>query len=140
MHPYSEYLQEYIIRNYGYNRFGKPNNDFRVTSWGKFLRKLWLDELPQLINVIKGEMKLVGVRPLSQTRFMELPPDVRKERIKYKPGCIPPYVSLNMPDAIGNIKAEKIYLNELKKNPVLADIKYFLWASYNIFSNRIRSA
>ncbi len=142
MHPFSEYLQEYMVKTYGYDNEGKGKikNDFRTTTLGRFFRKFWIDELPQLINVIKGEMKLVGVRPLSLARFNEFPEEVKKMRIKHKPGCIPPYVSLLMPNEDDNIKAELIYLHEKEKYPVRTDIKYFLLALYNILTNKIRSA
>ncbi|MDP4209323.1 MAG: sugar transferase [Bacteroidota bacterium] len=140
MHPYSEFLQDFVVRLNGYNHEGKPANDFRLTGWGKFFRKLWLDEIPQFINVFRGELGIVGVRPLSQFRFSQFPEDLKEERIKHKPGCIPPYVALNMPDALGNIEAERIYLNELKKNPTITNTKYFFMAVYNILTNKIRSA
>jgi len=46
LHPYSEFLQDYVIRRNGYNDKGKPAYDFRVTRWGKMLRRVWIDELP----------------------------------------------------------------------------------------------
>jgi lipopolysaccharide/colanic/teichoic acid biosynthesis glycosyltransferase len=140
MHPYSEFLQDYLIRMNGYNDKGKPADDYRVTRWGSYMRKLWIDELPQLYNVLKGEMKLVGLRPLSQVRFNEFPDDLKVQRVKYKPGCFPPYVALNMPDDKMNIEAERIYIRDLKKHPYTTDIRYFLKAVYNILTNKIRSS
>ncbi len=140
MHPYSEYIQDFVLKLNGYNTVGKPANDFRLTPWGQLFRKYWLDELPQLINVFKGEMRIVGVRPLSRTRFNEFPEDMQKERIKYKPGCIPPYVALNMPSDNGNIKAERIYLEDKKQQPFLTDLRYILKALFNIFSHKITSS
>jgi len=140
MHPYSEYLQKYVIKLNGYNEFGKPANDFRLADWGKFYRKYWLDEMPQFINVLKGELGIVGVRPLSKTRFDELPEDVRNMRIKFKPGCIPPYVALNMPDDQGNIEAERIYMEERLRNGYKTDVKYFFMAVYNILTGKIKSS
>ncbi len=140
MHPYSEYLQDYVVKKYGYNEKGKPAEDFRSARWGKFFRKYWIDELPQLINVIKGEMKLVGLRPLSKTRFNEFPEDLKKERIKYKPGCIAPYVALNMPDDKKNIEAERIYISEISKHPFLTDVLFLFKSIYNIITNKISSS
>jgi hypothetical protein len=66
MHPYSEYIQDYVYKLHDLQDGGKFKNDFRITSWGAVCRKIWLDEFPMLINFIRGDMKLVGVRPLSK--------------------------------------------------------------------------
>jgi hypothetical protein len=65
---------------------------------------------------------------------------MQEKRKKHKPGCIPPYVSLNMPDDVGNIEAERIYLESLEKHPYSTKPKFIFKAIYNILTNKIRSA
>ena len=59
--------------------------DQRVTKIGDFIRKYSLDEIPQLINVLKGDMSLVGPRPLL-TDYLPLYSDIQKKRHDVKPG------------------------------------------------------
>jgi len=141
MHPYSEYLQDYVLKLNGYAETGKPANDFRLVPWGKFLRRYWLDELPQLINVIKGELKLVGARPVSQVYFRNIPKEIQDLRLKQKPGCIPPYVALNRKSSVKSVlQSEKEYLEEKRNNPYFTDTKYFFKAIFNIVFMNKRSA
>ena len=141
MHPYAEYLQDYVLRKNGYSVTGKPADDFRLTPWGKLLRRYWLDELPQIINVLKGELKLVGVRPISKRFFEDIPEDLRQLRITQKPGCIPPYVSLNRnSDVTAVLEAEREYILASLRNPIATDIRFFVTALYNIIVRNKRSA
>jgi lipopolysaccharide/colanic/teichoic acid biosynthesis glycosyltransferase len=141
MHPYAEYLQDYVLRTQGYAESGKPANDFRLTPWGKFLRRYWLDELPQLLNLLKGDLKLVGVRPIGNRYAEDIPKDLMKLRLSQKPGCIPPYVALNMKGNVNDVlEAERIYLNEKQRRPYTTDTRYFFKALFNIIFKRKRSA
>ena len=141
MHPYAEYLQDYVLKAHGYADTGKPANDFRLTPWGKFLRRYWLDELPQLINVLKGDMKLVGVRPIGNRYAEDIPKDLLALRLTQKPGCIPPYVSLNTNGNVEEVlEAERIYLVEKLKCPYTTDTKFFFKALFNIIFKHKRSA
>jgi lipopolysaccharide/colanic/teichoic acid biosynthesis glycosyltransferase len=141
MHPYSEFVYDYMVVNHGFGPDGKIKDDFRTSRWGKILRKYWIDELPQLVNLFNMQMKLVGVRPVSESYFNRLPKKLKENRVKYKPGCIPPYVALDLgttKDAV--IMAEEIYLEEKERNPYTTDLKYLFKSIYKIIFQRKRSA
>ena len=61
-------------------------NDPRVLPFGKFLRMTKINELPQLVNVIKGQMSLIGPRPQTRRCFEAFPSDIQNILIKMKPG------------------------------------------------------
>lgn len=139
MHPYSEYLQEYIYDRNKLQDGGKFANDFRITSVGSFMRKFWLDELPMFLNVFKGEMKIVGVRPLSTHYFNLYSEELKEKRLKYKPGLIPPFY-VDMPVTLEEIMSSELkYLEAYEKNPLRTDFSYFFRALYNIFIKKARS-
>ena len=139
MHPYSEYIQDYVYKLHDLQNGGKFKNDFRITSWGAICRKIWLDELPGLINFLKGDMKIVGVRPLSRQYFDLYREDVRERRIKYKPGLIPPFYA-DMPADLEEIQSSELkYLDSYDKHPFFTDIKYFLKSGRNILFRTARS-
>ena len=61
-------------------------NDPRVLPFGRFLRKTKINEVPQLLNVLKGDMSIVGPRPLTTETFAYYPPDVQKRIVEITPG------------------------------------------------------
>lgn len=139
MSPYSEYLQEYIKQCYGLEESGKFSNDFRITTWGKWFRRCWIDELPMIVNLFNGDLKLVGVRPISP-HYLNLYPDSLKEfRSKHKPGLIPPFYA-DLPKGFEEILAsEEKYLRSYGKNPFGTDVQYFCKIFWNIVAKRARS-
>jgi len=139
MHPYSEYIQDYVYTLYDLQKGGKFKNDFRITSWGAVCRKIWLDELPMLINFLRGDMKLFGVRPLSKQYFELYRKEVQERRIKYKPGLVPPFYA-DMPSDLDAIQASELkYLDNYDKHPLLTDFRYFWKSLWNIFFKKARS-
>ncbi len=141
MHPYAEYIQKYVFdQRGGMNIADKSDNDWRITTWGKIMRKYWLDELPMLINWLRGDVKLVGVRPLSLTMFNTYPEALQDKRTKCKPGLIPPFY-IDHPKTFDELfESENKYLDAYFRHPILTDIRYFFMTMHSILFRHIHSA
>lgn len=140
MHPYAEFLQEFVYQNNKLEVGGKIKDDFRIPAWGKILRQLWIDEIPMIINLLKGDLKLVGVRPLSQ-QYLNLYTEEHKNfRLQFKPGLIPPFYA-DMPKTLEEIEeSEARYLRAYMLEPLKTDLQYFFKIWNNIIFKKQRSA
>ena len=139
MHPFAEYLQEYIYEQNKLCEGGKFKNDIRITTLGKFCRKFWLDEIPMILNVLKGDLKLIGVRPLSSHYLSLYSPELQEKRNTVKPGLLPPFYA-DMPKTLEEIMASELrYLDAYEKEPIKTDIKYFFKICNNIIVKKARS-
>ena len=118
----------------------KSENDWRITSWGRIMRKYWLDELPMLLNWLKRDVKLVGIRPLSRAMFDTYPKELQDKRTLCKPGLIPPFY-IDHPQTFEELcESENKYLDEYLRHPVWTDTKYFFMTIWSILFKRVHSA
>lgn len=112
-------------------------DDFRVTKVGKFLRRSSLDELPQLLNIIKGDMSIVGPRPpvsYELGNYEELN-DEYKKRFTVLPGItgLAQISGRNELPWDEKVRHDNRYIELLDKFGVLIDIKIILITVLNIF-------
>lgn len=127
MHPYAEFLQGYIYEKNNLQEGGKFANDMRISTLGAFMRKYWIDEMPMFINLIKGEMKLVGVRPLSKQYFGLYSKELQDLRTQYLPGLLPPFY-VDMPKTLEEVQESELkYLHACQKNGVCKTDFNYLW-------------
>lgn len=139
MHPYAQYIQSYVFEQNQLAEGGKFKDDFRITKWGRWMRKCWIDELPMLWNIIRGDLKLVGVRPLSEHYLSLYSPEHKSMRVLGKPGLIPPFYA-DMPKSLEEIQdSESRYIKAYLVSPHTTDFNYCLKAFQNIFLNKARS-
>lgn len=106
--------------------------DPRITSVGLFLRRFKLDELPQLINVIKGEMSLVGPRP-ELKRFVDLYSKEQQEVIEVTPG-ITDYASIEFRNENEMLEGKEdpieFYINEIMPRKLELNLRYIRERSF----------
>ena len=106
--------------------------DPRITKIGSIIRKYKLDELPQLINIIKGEMSVVGPRP-ETPNYVELYSEEQKKVLKVKPG-LTDYASLYYIDESRILSErdnpEKAYIEEVMPAKLMLNQKYIQDASF----------
>ena len=141
MHPYSEYLQPYMLKYWGLDKGGKFANDYRVNELGHLVRGKWIDELPMLINLFKGQLKLVGIRPLSPSYLALYTPEMQELHVSVKPGLLPPfYYEEKTPQTIEEVQdSERRYIEAYRKHPFLTDWRYFWGILGNILFRHKRS-
>lgn len=134
-------------------KIGGPStayNDPRLTAAGKFLRKYKLDELPQLFNILKGEMSVIGPRPQVE-HYTKLYSPEEQIILTVKPG-LTDYSSIefiNLDQLLGDEDVDVKYLREIepkknklriryaRENSVLIDFKIFYMTIFQLF--RIQS-
>lgn len=139
MVPFSEYLQDYYLKKNHLDKGGKIRNDSRVTPLGRILRKFWIDEIPNFLNLLKGEMKLVGVRPISKQYLSLYDEELRNLRKMVTPGIIPPFY-VDLPETLDEIQeSEKRYIKSYLQKPLYTDLRYLYLAVKNILAKGVRS-
>lgn len=133
----------------GKGKWNVGDNDDRITKVGHFLRKSKLDELPQLLNVIKGDMSLVGPRPELQY-YVDMYTEVEKPILDEKPG-ITDWASITnfeqFKDFTNAMDPDTFYLEKIRplklklqlyyhdNHGFFSDIYCILWTIYKVVSH-----
>lgn len=119
------------------DKIGGPStadDDPRITHVGKYLRKYKLDELPQLINVLKGDMSIVGPRP-EVKYYVDIYTEEEKEILTVRPG-ITDWASIwNSGEGAvlaGSLDPEKTYMEKIRPEKIRLQLKYVRKQSFLI--------
>lgn len=118
------------------SRLDTYRNDPRVTKFGKFLRNSSIDELPQIINILKGDMSFIGPRPPTiyhPYEYHDYPPE-KKIRFKVTPG-ISGWAQINGRNELSWDEKISFDLEYIKKMSLTFDIKIFLFTIIKIIKN-----
>ncbi|WP_141604634.1 sugar transferase [Terrilactibacillus laevilacticus] len=127
-------LENLLDKNETTGAMFKMKEDPRVTRIGRFIRKTSIDELPQLINVLKGEMSLVGPRP-PLVREVEEYTSYQKQRLLAKPGCTGLW-QVSGRSNIGFEEMVELDLEYIRKRNVVMDFNLILKTFLLLFGSK----
>ena len=112
----------------------KMKDDPRITKVGKFIRKTSIDELPQFINVLKGDMSLVGTRPPTVGEFKQYKGH-HKRRLSMKPGITGMWQAYGRNSVMDFDEVVKMDLEYIDNWSVMLDIKILFKTVATVFTN-----
>ena len=112
----------------------KMKDDPRITKVGKFIRKTSIDELPQFINVLKGDMSLVGTRPPTVGEFKQYTGH-HKRRLSMKPGITGMWQAYGRNSVMDFYEVVKMDLEYIDNWSILLDIKILFKTVATVFTN-----
>lgn len=136
----------------GHGKWNVGDNDIRITRMGHFLRKSKLDEIPQLINVFKGDMSLVGYRP-ELKYYVDMYTEREKPILDLKPGITDWASITNFDQFVGFTKAsdpDEYYLEVVRPlklelqlyyryhHNLLDDFRCIVWTGYKVLTRSSR--
>ena len=113
----------------------KLENDPRITPIGKFLRKTSLDEIPQLINIIKGEMSIVGPRPVTEEETMIFG-SYRDLMLSVPPGLTGYWAAYGRGDTTGYRRRRAMEVYYVMHRSVWLDIKIIFKTFVTVFTGK----
>ncbi|MGR3766041.1 sugar transferase [Rossellomorea sp. NS-SX7] len=127
-------LVELLKHNETTGAMFKMKNDPRVTKIGRFIRKTSIDELPQLFNVLKGEMSLVGPRPPLTREVLEYT-NYDKQRLMVTPGCTGLW-QVSGRSNIGFTEMVELDLQYIRKRNTWIDVKIIFKTVLLLFGSK----
>lgn len=128
LHADKELYAKYVANNYKL----EPADDPRITKVGAFLRKTSIDEIPQFINILKGDMSLVGPRPVVEAELVEY--DAEK-LLSVKPGAMGLWQASGRSE-IGYPERAEIEMEYIDNASIGFDLKIMFMNLVNIFRGK----
>lgn len=127
-------LAELLEQNEATGAMFKMKNDPRITKIGRFIRKTSIDELPQLINVLKGDMSLVGPRPPLVREVNEYT-EYQLQRLLVTPGCTGLW-QVSGRSNVGFEEMVELDLTYITTRSLTADIKIICRTIFMLFGSK----